>query len=255
MELTGIEVLEDRTPGSRCDQGFLTLRRLLVRNRYADGSASEPYPCDVMQRPGSDAVVAVIYELSPTGVRVLLREASRVPVYLRREQSFVHPDPREYLTIHEVVAGLVEQSDPPGPAGLRRRAALEALEEAGLDIPEQDFEPIGGETFASPGVTDEKLFFCAAPSPLKQAGPMDQAGAGDGSVMEEWAKLEVLDVAEALRRCRSGEIPDMKTELALLRLCDHVGYLPQLGRFVSELPEELRERFQSLGVIPREERA
>lgn len=250
MELTGIEVVEDRTPDSRCDQGFLTLRRLSVRNLYADGSSSAPYPCDVMQRPGSDAVVAVLYEQSESGVRVLLREASRVPIYLRREQSFVHPDPREYLSIHEVVAGLVEESDPPGPAGLRRRAAVEALEEAGLEIPEKDFEPIGDETFASPGVTDEKIFFCAAPGPLEQAG----GGSGDGSVMEEWAKMEVLDLVEALRRCRSGEIPDMKTELALLRLCDHVGYLPQLGCFVSELPEELRERYQSLGVAPREER-
>ena len=55
MKLRAIEVVEDRTAGSRCDEGFLRVTRLLVRNVYEDGSTSEPYPCDVMTRPGSDA--------------------------------------------------------------------------------------------------------------------------------------------------------------------------------------------------------
>jgi hypothetical protein len=44
----------------------------------------------------------------------------------------------------------------------------------------------------------------------------------------------------------------MKTELALLRLCDHLGFLPQLGCFVEELPEEWRRRYRRLGVAGRE---
>jgi hypothetical protein len=43
----------------------------------------------------------------------------------------------------------------------------------------------------------------------------------------------------------------MKTELALLRLCDHLGFLPQLGCFASELPEALRGRHRRLGVTAR----
>ena len=39
----------------------------------------------------------------------------------------------------------------------------------------------------------------------------------------------------------------MKTEIALLRLADHVGYLPSLGCFVDELPADLRARWRSLG--------
>ncbi len=242
--LRAIEVVADHTASSACDQGFLTLRRLEVRNLYTDGSASQPYRCDVMHRPGSDAVVAVLFERTEAGVNVLLREASRVPIYLRKEDTFVHPDPREYLSIQEVVAGLVEASDPAGAPGLRRRAAIETEEEAGLRVPEESFEPIGAETFASPGTTDEKLFFCAASAPLDRA----HVGAGDGSVMEEWGVLHRLDLRTALRRCRSGEIPDMKTEVALLRLCDHLGYLPQLDCFAADLPPELAERMDSLGV-------
>ncbi len=248
MTLQAIEIVEDRTRESTCDQGFLTLQRLQVRNRYADGSASDPYPCDVLRRRGSDAVVAVLYEVDPEGrIRVLLREAPRVPIYLRKNQTFVHPDPREYLTILETVAGMVEPSDPAGQAGLARRAAAEAHEEAGANIPVEEFAGLGGETFASPGTGDEKLYFQSAPTDLDSA----QGGDGDGSVMEEWGCIVRLDLRTAIERCRTGEIPDMKTEVALLRLADQLGYVPQLDRFVRELPEELAQRYSSLGITPR----
>jgi hypothetical protein len=66
--------------------------------------------------------------------------------------------------------------------------------------------------------------------------------------MEECAKLVVLELGEAIAACRSGAIPDMKTEIGLLRLADHLGYLPQLGCFVDELPSELAARHTPLGV-------
>lgn len=229
--LSTIELVEDRTAESRCDRGFLTLRRLVLRNRYDDGSASDPYPCDVLERPGSDAVVAVLYEFRDGRARVLLRESPRPPIHLRRHKRFVHPDPGVYLTILEVVAGMVEASDPPGPAGLARRAVAEAHEEAGLELGAEAFAPLGGETFASPGTTDEKLYFCVAPAPLEERG----AAAGDGSTMEEWSRVHLFELGEALAMCRDGRIPDMKTEVALGRLCEHLGYVPAAGRFLWEL--------------------
>ncbi len=248
MTLQAIEIVEDRTASSRCDAGFLKLARLVVRNAYGDGTFSEPYPCDVVRRPGSDAVVAVLYELGPAGeVYVILRESPRVPIYLRKHFTFEHPDPREYLTLHEVVAGLVEAGDGPGPPGLAKRAAIEAEEEAGLGLDPADFAVLGGETFASPGITDEKIFYCAGAARLESAGE----ASGDGSVMEEWSQLARFELREALTACRDGSIPDMKTEVALWRLADHLGYLPQLGCFVRDLPPELREHYSSLGVEPR----
>ncbi len=244
MKLEAIEVVEDRTEGSRCDEGFLRIARLVVRNRYDDGSSSEPYPCDVMTRPGSDAVVAVLYEIDLEGrVWVLLRESPRVPVYLRKDKSFVHPDRREYLALHEVVAGLVEDVDGPGLPGLRHRAVAEAKEEAGLDVPADAFHPIGDETFASPGTTDEKLYFVAGGTALETGG-----ATGDGAVMAEWCELHRFELGAAIRACRTGDIPDMKTEVALLRLADHLGWIPQLGCFVHELPGAVRANHDSLGV-------
>lgn len=243
--LASITVVEDKTAASRCEVGFLTLRRLRLRNEYQDGSASAEYDCDLVSRRGVDAVVAVLYEIDgQRRVRVLLRDGVRPPVYLRREKSFVHPDPRTYTSVPELVAGIVEADDPAGLPGLQRRAAVESAEEAGLDLPPGAFAALGGETFASPGTSDEKLYFCAAPAVLALA----RGGAGDGSVMEQGATLRVMDLPAAIEACRRGEIPDQKTEVGLLRLCDHLGYLPQLGCFADELPAELAARYRALGV-------
>lgn len=245
MKLRSIEIVEDRTPGSRCDEGFLRVSRLRIRNVYEDGSRSQPYSCDVVSRPGSDAVVAVLYEIDgERRIRVLLREGPRPPVYLRRRKALVHPDPREYLTLQEVVAGLVEEGDAPGEPGLKRRASLEAFEEAGCRVSAEDFVPIGGELFASPGTSDEKFYTCAGPAQLDAR----EEAPGDGSVMEEHSRAVVRELGAAIEACRRGEIPDMKTEVGLLRLADHLGYLPQLGLFVDELPPELRRRYRRLGV-------
>jgi ADP-ribose pyrophosphatase len=248
LPLRSIEVVDDRTAQSRSDEGFLRVARLLLRNHYADGSRSQPYPCDVLSRPGSDAVVAALYEVDgERRVRVLLRDAPRAPIYLRERKRFVHPDPRTYLSLTELVAGMVEADDGPGAAGLCRRAAVEAREEAGVNAPPDDFAVIGGESFASPGTGDEKLYFCAAEVELARAG----GATGDGGVMEEAMELVTLELGEAIEACRRGDIPDMKTELGLLRLADHLGYLPQLGCFADELPAELAARYARLGVAPR----
>ena len=147
--LRSIEVVEDRTATSRCDEGFLRVQRLLLRNHYEDGSVSAPYPCDVLSRTGSDAVVAVLYEIDGARrVRVVLRDAPRAPIYLRAHKTFVHPDPHTYLSLTELVAGMVEPGDPSGDAGLCRRAALEAEEEAGLAEPAEAFA-VSGWTGAS----------------------------------------------------------------------------------------------------------
>jgi len=251
MQVANIEVVEDRTKQSRCDEGFLRVQRLVLRNVYEDGSRSREYPCDVVSRPGSDAVVAVLYEIDgERRIRVLLRESARPPIFLRRRKRFVHADPRDYLAIAEVVAGLVEEEDGPGDAGKRNRAAVEAREEAGCGADAAVFREIGGETFASPGTSDEKVYYCAGPVRLAEASA--GGGHGDGSVMEEHGRIVVHELSDAIEACRLGEIPDMKTEIALLRLADHLSYLPQLGCFVDELPEELRRRHRPLGVERRE---
>ncbi len=247
LVLKEIEIVADHTAESRCDVGFLRLRRLTLRNQYGDGTTSDDYPCDIVTRPSADAVAIVLYNVESDGeerrVSVVLKEGPRAPIYLRKDKQLVLPDEREYLSIVELVAGLIEDGDD-GPDGLQRRASAESYEEAGYRVPLDRIGSLGGGTFASPGISDEKVYFCAADF----TGIERQEPAGDGSVMEETTVAVALELRDAIRRCRDGRIPDMKTELGLYRLADAIGYLPQLDRFVHELPDELADRFDSLGV-------
>jgi len=243
MDVTGLEIVEDRTEGSLADEGFLRIRRYRLRHVHADGSRGEPYACDVMSRKDVDAVAVVLYERTGRRVQVVLKEGVRPPVYLRRTKDLVRPDDREWLMVTEIAAGVLEAGDR-GDGAIERRAAAEAEEECGTTIDPAGVHELGGASFPSPGVTDEKVFFASAAVRIAEATEI----LGDGSGMEEGTRRVVMDLRDAVAACRTGEIPDMKTELALLRLCDQLGYLPQLDAFADELPDDLRARFAPPGM-------
>lgn len=242
-----VEVVEDRTASSRCDEGFLRLRRLVLRNTYTDGTRSETYPCDIVSRRSIDAVAVVLWHREPDGrILVHYREGTRPPLWLRRakQDELPHKDSRLYDRIGEIVAGVLEQGDD-GVAGVRRRGAIEAKEEAGYDVDPAKVHDLGLHGFfPTPGVTDEKVYLVSAEVDPTRRG----AAEGDGSVMEQGSRLVTRELRDAIRACRAGEIPDAKTELGLLRLADQLGYLPQLDCFVQDLPPELRARYDPLGV-------
>ena len=60
--------------------------------------------------------------------------------------------------------------------------------------------------------------------------------------MEEWSKVHLMDLRDALDACRDGRIPDMKSEVALQRLAQHLGYIRLLDCFIEDLPDSLRAR-------------
>jgi len=45
---------------------------------------------------------------------------------------------------------------------------------------------------------------------------------GDGSPMEEGARTRWLGLDDAIAACARGDLPDLKTELGLRRLRDHL---------------------------------
>jgi ADP-ribose pyrophosphatase len=243
-----VEIVADKTAGSRCDEGFLRLRRFVLRNTFTDGKTSADYNCDVLSRRRVDAVAVVLWHRDPdTGrIQVHYREGTRPPIWLRRlKQAELPVEEAPWDRLGEIVAGVLEEDDH-GMAGVRQRAAIEAQEELGYTVDPQTVKPLGGGgMFPSPGVTDEKVFLAAA-----QVDPAERGEAlGDGSVQEEGNRLVVQDLREAIRACRRGELPDAKTELGILRLADLLGYIPQLDLFVDELPEELRARYDALGTV------
>jgi ADP-ribose pyrophosphatase len=213
-----LAVESDQIVGREPD-GFMAIRRVRLRNRYADGGTSERYVCDFIDRPmGLDAVVVCVYWRGPDGrVEVLLRDGLRPALRLARGDAPV-ADARPYLFFRELVAGIVEQHDV-GEAGIRRRAAEEVLEEAGYRVSPDDVVMLGAGTFPTAGAMPEKFWLTAVEIADKAA---QEPLAGDGSPMEEGASTRWMELGAAIRACVDGELEDMKTELSLRRLAEQL---------------------------------
>jgi ADP-ribose pyrophosphatase len=199
--------------------GFLAIRRLRMRNRRADGSTSPPYVCDAIARPyGQDAVVVAVYARAAGGVQVLVRDGLRPALLAGRDPARAPlPEAPPGMFLTELVAGILEPGDI-GADGLAQRAAHEVEEEAGFTVDPAAIVVLGAGTYPSPGSMIEKFYFTAVEvDPAAQ-----QALAGDGSPMEEGATTRWLPLDAAIDACVRGELADLKTELGLRRLRDHL---------------------------------
>ncbi|MBK9033434.1 MAG: NUDIX hydrolase [Myxococcales bacterium] len=200
--------------------GFLTIRRLRMHNRRADGSRSAGYVCDFVQRPyAQDAVVILLWHRDAAGaVQVLLRVGMRPALAFGRDPGRAPvPDRRTDGWLVELPAGIVEVDDH-GRAGLLARAAAEAHEEGGFAIAPAALVVLGAGVYPSPGSMPEKYYFVAA-----EVEPgAQQALGGDGSPMEEGAETAWWPLDRAIAAGVAGELEDGKTELGLRRLRDHL---------------------------------
>jgi ADP-ribose pyrophosphatase len=220
MHVVGVEIVSDQVIGR--EGGFLAIRRLRMKNVRADGSRSAEYLCDYLIRPmGQDAVVVAIWTRpAGGGVRVLLRDGLRPPLHVGRgDAGLPIPDGKRYLYFREVVAGIIENDDK-GEEGVRRRAALEVMEEAGYQVAPDQVRLLGAGSFPSPGAMAEKFWLAA----VEIRDPdVTRVPAGDGSPMEEGAGIAWMELEEAIAACVRGEVEDMKTEIVLRRLKEHLG--------------------------------
>ncbi|MFK7985399.1 MAG: NUDIX domain-containing protein [Sandaracinaceae bacterium] len=201
-----VEVLAD-DPDARCDRGFLTLRRLTLRHRWADGVESPAYPYDVVERAATDAVAIVLLSEGA----IALRSSIRPPLAFRAGYALPLAGASDPV-LWEVPAGLVEASET-GDEGLRRCAARETLEEVGLPLEASAFERLGPPSFMSPGVLAEQLHFYVAEVDRSRVGTPTE----DGSPLEARAAVRFVDLDEALAACRDGRVEDLKTETAIRR--------------------------------------
>jgi ADP-ribose pyrophosphatase len=217
--IAGLEIDQEERIGQG---GFLTIRRLIVRNRREDGSLSPQYLCDMLERPmGLDAVVVAIFTRARGPLEVLLRDALRPSLVLGREGG-ASPTPvadgRDRIRFPELVAGIIEAEDR-GEAGVRHRAALEVAEEAGYQVRAEDVLLLGAGSFPLPGIIAERWWLTA----VEVTSPDQQSAAdGDGSPMEEGAESRWMPLDAAIAACVSGDIEDAKTELSLRRLKYHL---------------------------------
>lgn len=210
--VTALEVVEDLSPTARCDEGFLQVRRLRVRNRRADGSSSPTYRVDVIDRPRLDAVAVLVWRRGAAGVEFLTRTTLRPAAYFRVGKTPAVPDGRAHLFCEEIVAGLLEPGDQ-GEAGLRHRCAREVFEEAGYEVTPAAVRLLGPPFFVAPGIISEKIHLAE----VEVTGLAALPAGGDGSALEEGGVLEWRSLASLRQALADGTIQDAKTELALGR--------------------------------------
>lgn len=195
-----LEVVADHSADR---DGFLSLKRyeLVV---VEDGKQSAAFRYDVVDRRALDAAVMVAHHLGHDGeTYVYLRTAIRPPVALRRIA------PLSTGVLWELPAGLIEPGEEP-----RAAAARELEEELGFHVAPEAMQPLGEWAFPAPGfIAEVHWFFHVLVDPNARKEPD-----GDGSPLEEAARIVSVPLATALAACRTGEIRDAKTEIALVRL-------------------------------------
>jgi ADP-ribose pyrophosphatase len=211
-----LELLQESLEAAAGEHAFLHLRRQLFRAHFPDGTTSEPFWYDSVDRTRLDAVViAAHYRDDHNHRMVFLRSALRPPIVLRPADLARLPDENPLATLWELPAGLVEVEER-SPEGLRSCAARELYEEVGLRIDPNRLHELGQPVFPAPGMIGERqFFFHVEVDPARRVTPPE-----DGSVLERGAIIAVLPLLEAIARSRSGEIADAKTELALRRLAE-----------------------------------
>jgi ADP-ribose pyrophosphatase len=203
----------------RVDGGFLAVREVELRNRYDDGSASEPYRYSMVERANLDAVALVLYKQTERGTEILLRSQLRPPLAFRASYELPLLALGTGAVQWEIPAGLIESGER-GEAGLFARASAEALEEAGLAITPARFALLGPATSLSPGLIAEKLHFVCAEL---RGDEVPRTATGDGHAVEERSLSLLIPLAEALAAVERGLVHDIKTELGARRLAARVG--------------------------------
>ena len=215
-----LELLEDLSP--EASGGFLKLIRRRYRARYPDGSISEPFLYDQIDRRAIDAVVICAHYLDSQGPAVYLRSALRPPIFDRasRDQGGggISIAKVPHGNLWELPAGLVEAREQ-GPDGPRRTAQRELHEELGFRVPLKALKPLGAPMYPAPGfLAEQHFYFQVLVDPAAQEEPPL-----DGSPLEHFGRVVAMTLDRALWMCERGQIQDAKTELGLRRLRECLG--------------------------------
>lgn len=215
----GLELVEDISPVAPA--GFLRLIRRRLRVKYPDGSRSDPFAYDEVDRRAIDAVVIAAHFVQAGQRWVYLRSALRPPLRFRDPARAWGSSP-ETGALWELPAGLIEPEEQ-STGGALRAACRELREELGFLAIETELHALGHPVWPMPGVLNERLFFVQlAVQPERREEP-----SLDGSALERFGRVVAVPLEGALDLCRSGRLQDSKTELGLRRLADHLNLAPE----------------------------
>lgn len=216
-----IELVQDLSAISSATQGYLRRHRHRLKTVFDDGTRSDVYTADYMDRdePARDAAAIAVFcrakQIADT--EILLRRQVRYGIYVREQRP---------LTT-EVLAGLIEGDEPVEACAMR-----EAREEASLEISADKVIKLGRPCYILPGIFTEKIVPVAIEvSPEQIRAAVEEPPPGDGSPFEQGSEVIIMTLGEIFERIEtpppSGDrhaiiIDDAKTELVLTRLWRHL---------------------------------
>lgn len=214
----GVHVLQDVSAISSPIEGYLRRHRLRVKTCFDDGSRSEAYVVDYVDRPPGrrDATGFVLYA-RPRGARV-----ADTVVLLRRQLRYASYVALGRPLTAEVLAGVIEHDETPEANVVR-----EAWEEASVTLDPASVRALGRPFFTVPGLFTERIVpFCASVPERALEEALDAPPPGDGSPFEEGSTLVALTLAEAFELMEAPApsdpsaltLDDAKTEIVLTRL-------------------------------------
>ncbi|MBI4822240.1 MAG: NUDIX hydrolase [Deltaproteobacteria bacterium] len=216
----GIELIQDVTLLSGPGEGFLRRHRHRVKTLLDDGTRTDVFVVDFIDRDPHRRNAAVVALYAPA------ERPDDALVWLRRQVRYAQSRVSGHPLCTELVAGIIES--PEDPLGCARR---EVLEEVGLDLPETSFSHLGPPFFVLPGTLTEEIHLIAARATQAQLlSASERCPPGDGSPFEEGAQPVILTLGQALELAASSRpadpsqvwIADAKTELGLRRLRDRL---------------------------------
>jgi 8-oxo-dGTP pyrophosphatase MutT (NUDIX family) len=212
----GVELIQDLSAISSPVEGFLRRHRHRVKTLLSDGTRTDTYVVDYVDRAAStrDAVGFIPFAKKhiPGETLILLRKQVRYAAWIATGTPL----------ICEVAAGVIEQPETPEETSQR-----ELYEETGIEVDLSRVRPLGRPIFVLPGSLTERLFVTSIEVTEEMINAAIEAGiSGDGDPFEEGAELVAIRLDEAMRAIagtKSGATPDIvdaKSEVIIRRLRD-----------------------------------
>jgi len=209
-----LEVIERTNIPS--EKRFLKSVTHWMRAHYEDGTISEQFKVDNVDRKNIDASVIVPYYVNDNEeIIVYLRSSLRPGVAAKEIRNLNDEEVKgkmlETGVLWELAAGLIEANESPKHAAVR-----ELREEVGFEVDENNVYPLGRASYPCVGLMGELLhFFFVKVDPKTRLDPTL-----DGSVMERNAAIIEASLADCWDLLDEGLLRDMKTEIGIRRLKD-----------------------------------
>jgi ADP-ribose pyrophosphatase len=189
-------------------KGFLRVQRTKGYFEYPNQTKSEEFVFDTILRESVDAVVIVPYCIDPITkiIYIYLRSCVRPALSI---YDWKGSEEEGVGNMYELPAGMVDAGE-----DLASAASRELMEEVGFKLKPEEMKLLGYRIFPSAGTFAERLtFYYAEVDPSTQSTPTL-----DGSPFELHGEVIKISLVKALWLIESGELPDAKTEIGLVRL-------------------------------------